>query len=163
MNGMRRERTMTAFYLETVLMAIIFVLVIVILSQVLGISKMQSRQASQLTNAVCLAQNAAEAVAASDSEQALLSLLSEEGAASLDQGKDGAVLTAYYDSKMQPLQEAEAAADEGSLRLEATWVPETSGQGTFVTSDISIYAGSGSNPVYTLNTGKYLNGQEAER
>ena len=36
-----------------------------ILSQVFGLAKAQSNEAQQLTNAVCLAQNAAEAAAAS--------------------------------------------------------------------------------------------------
>lgn len=159
---MNRERTMTAFYLETVLMVIIFVLVIAILSQVFGLSRSESRQAEQLTNAVCLAQNAAEAAAASDSEEGLLQLLQENGNAKLTEKDGQSVLTAYYDADMQPMTEEAAAADESALRLEATWVPKESATGSFVKSDIAVYAGSGQDPVYTLDTGVYVR-EEGER
>ncbi|MBQ9059757.1 MAG: hypothetical protein IJ128_01265 [Firmicutes bacterium] len=153
---MNRGRTMTAFYLETVLMVIIFVLVIAILSQVFGMSRSESRQAEQLTNAVCLAQNAAEAAAASESEEGMLQLLQENGHAKLEEKDGQTVLTACYDADMKPVSEEAAAADEAALRLEATWVPEKSAGGSFVNSDIAVYAGPAEDPVYTLDTGVYV-------
>ena len=49
---MSRERHMTAFYLETVLMVIIFVMVIAVLAQVFGQARLQSREAQRQTAAV---------------------------------------------------------------------------------------------------------------
>ena len=157
---MKRERTMTAFYLETVLMVIIFVLVIAILSQVFGLAKAQSNEAQQLTNAVCLAQNAAEAAAASDSEKELLQLLDEDGNVQLQKLDGINVLTAYYDGDMHPVTEEAAAADASTFRLEATWEPQKGEKGDFVGSDIKVYSMTGDAPVYTLSTGVYVRGQE---
>lgn len=154
---MNKQRHMTAFYLETVLMMIIFAIVIAILAQVFSLAKTQSGEAERMTHAVCLAQNAAEAVAAADSKDTLLRLLEEDGNASLD-AKDGgaAVLTAYYDADMHPLTAAEAEADEEALRVETTWNPDASGTGIFVSSDISVFPAASETQVYTLNTGIYL-------
>lgn len=125
---MKRQEHMTAFYLETVLMVIIFALVIAVLAQVFASARMQSREARQLTNAVCLAQNAAEAVKAASDSRDLLALMNEDGNASLEEGNREAVLTAWYDEDMKPLALADAPAKAGSpggnaLRLEATWAP----------------------------------------
>lgn len=157
---MKAEKHMTAFYLETVLMAIIFVLVITILAQVFSTAKIHSHEAQQLTNAVCLAQNTAEAVAMADSEKELRQLLDEKENVVKGGAADGdAVLTAYYDGEMRPVAESEAMDDARALRVEATWKEETSGTegvGDYVTSDISVYAAAGKEPVYRLNTGEYL-------
>ena len=150
---MNKDRHMTAFYLETALMVIIFVLVIAVLAQAFSHAGMQSREAEQLTNAVCLAQNAAEAVSAADSEEALAQLLDENGNVVL---ADAAVVTAYYDEDMQPVA-ADAASQDGILRVEATWDPGEEGAGgTFVNSDISVYQEGGEDPLFTMNTGVYL-------
>lgn len=159
---MNRERTMTAFYLETVLMVIIFVLVIAVLSQVFGLARSQSRQAQQLTNAVCLAQNAAEAAAAAESGEEMLQLLREDGNAGLEEKAGESLLTAYYDADMKPVSREAAAADGSSLRLEATWAPERSQTGNFVNSHIAVYEGPSETPLYTLDTGVYIR-EEAGR
>lgn len=157
---MKTGKHMTAFYVETVLMAIIFVLVITILAQVFSTAKIHSHEAQQMTNAVCLAQNAAEAVAMADSEKELRQLLDENGTVAKGGTADAdAVLTAYYNGEMKPVTEKEAVMDARALRLEATWkeeASETAGVGSFVTSDISVYDVAEKEPIYTLNTGEYL-------
>lgn len=151
---MSKGRHMTAFYLETVLMVIIFVLVIAALAQVFSMAKTESRQAEQLTNAVCLAQNAAEAVAAAGSEEELSQLLQENGNVTAEKGG----LTAWYDGKLQPVSAEAAAADPSSMRMEVSWEPgkEEPGAGTMVNSTIAVYEGAAQEPVYTLDTGVYL-------
>ena len=72
------------------------------------------------------------------------------------------VVVRAVDADMQPVTEEAAAADESALRLEATWVPKESATGSFVKSDIAVYAGSGQDPVYTLDTGVYVR-EEDER
>ena len=160
---MKKERSMTAFYLETLLMVLIFVAVIVIISQVLGLAKEKSREADQLNSAVCLAMNAAEAVSASDSDEALLQLLDENGNAAVtgDGQADAPALTAWYDGSMRPMTPEAAQDAEDVLRMEATWEPERSSAGTFVSSEIRVYAKAGREPVYTLKTGHYT--QEVPR
>ena len=54
-----KKRT-TAFYIETLIMILVFVAVILILSHVFGIAVNRSREADMLTRAVSLAQNTAE-------------------------------------------------------------------------------------------------------
>ena len=153
---MNKERSMTAFYLETLLMVLIFVVVIVIISQVLGLAKEKSREADQLNSAVCLALNAAEAVEAADSPKALGKLLDETGSASVTRQDGTPTLAIWYDGSMQPLTEEEANAAEDALRMEVTWEPEEQRTGTFVRSQIRVYAKAGqAEPVYTLEAGAY--------
>ena len=151
---MSKDRHMTAFYLETVLMVIIFVLVIAALAQVFSLARTESRQAQQLTNAVCLAQNAAEAVAAAGSVQELGQLLQENGNVTTE--PDG--LTAWYDEALQPVSAEAAAMEPSAIRMEVTWEPgkKAPGAGTMVNSAIAVYAGAAQEPVYTLDTGVYL-------
>ena len=116
---MKKERSMTAFYLETLLMVLIFVAVIVIISQVLGLAKEKSREADQLNSAVCLAMNAAEAVSASDSDEALLQLLDENGNAAVtgDGQADAPALTALDDGSMRPMPPEAALCATNVLRM----------------------------------------------
>ena len=81
------NKRVTSFYVETLILIIVFVAVILALTQVFGLSKKQSEEAKLLTGAVTLAQNAAEAFSAADSAESLLSLLDEGGNAALEGGK----------------------------------------------------------------------------
>lgn len=187
---MKGQRHMTAFYLETVLMVIIFVLVISVLAQVFSQARMQSEEARRMTNAVCLAENAAEAVAAADSGDVLAGLLDEKGNTVIQaEGKESAkiadaqpaseakgmkvneaaVVTAFYDRDMQPVEFhkdalKEAGIEEG-LKVETTWQPQQTGregtgngaeEGTYVDSEISVSMISGGEPLYTMRTGVYV-------
>ena len=153
---MNKERSMTAFYLETLLMVLIFVLVIVIISQVLGLAKEKSREANQLNSAVCIALNAAEAVEAADSSKDLRKLLDETGSADVTRQDGAPTISIWYDHSMQPLTEEEASAADDALRMEVTWEPEKQKTGTFVRSQIRVYAkAGGAEPVYTLDAGSY--------
>ena len=61
---MKKNGHITAFYLETLLLIVVFIGIILILTQVFGLGRVQSVEAGRLTDAVILAQNAAEAVSA---------------------------------------------------------------------------------------------------
>ena len=160
MNG---QRHMTAFYLESVLIGIIFVLVISVLAQGFSQARIESQEAEKLTNAVCLAQNAAEAVGAADSKDVLTQLLDENGNAELRENAAGqAAVYAFYDGDMQPVTKEEASKivrdhkAESVLMVKATWEPADSGTGTFVNSNIAVYCDASKEPLYTLHTGVYL-------
>ena len=80
---MKRKQHITAFYLETLLMIVVFISIILVLTRVFGSARVQSVEAKQLTSAVTLAQNTAEAVSASRSPEELLQILNEDGNARL--------------------------------------------------------------------------------
>ena len=101
------KKHITSFYVETLILILVFVAVILTLTQVFGMAKKQSEEAKLLTSAVTLAQNAAEAFSAADRGEALLALLDEGGNASISDGK----ITAAYDADMTP-------DPDGVLRVE---------------------------------------------
>lgn len=101
------NKRVTSFYVETLLLIVVFVAVILALTQVFGLAKKQSEEARLLTGAVTLAQNAAEAFSAADSAESLLSVLDENGNAVLSNG----TVTASYGADMKP-------DPDGVLRVE---------------------------------------------
>lgn len=92
------NKRVTSFYVETLILIVVFVAVILALTQVFGLAKKQSEEAKLLTGAVTLAQNAAEAFSAADSAESLFTLLDEGGNAALE----GMVVTAAYGADMKP-------------------------------------------------------------
>ena len=141
---MKKKSHITSFYLETLLLIVVFIAIILVLTQVFGLGRVQSGEAKLLTNAVCLAQNTAEAVSASEDEQALLRLLDENGNAYVPDDSSAAV-RACYSADMTP-------DADGSLQVDVTWEPD----GSLVFSTITVTYGSDPEPVYVLDTAVYL-------
>ena len=71
------RKQITSFYLESLLLIALFTAILLVLLGVFTGAKAQSAQAEQLTRAVLLAEDAAEALAASDSAESLQTLLNE--------------------------------------------------------------------------------------
>lgn len=143
---MKRQHHITAFYLETLILIAVFTGIILLLTRVFGISKNESESARVLTNAVCLSENAAEAVAASDSPQAVAELLNENQNAWYEE--ETGLIHAVYQTDM-------TSDPEGPLKMEISWQPETFAEGTLVSSSINVWYLDG-DPVYTLDTAVYL-------
>lgn len=122
---MKRQQT-TSFYLETLLLVLIFVGVLLVLTQVFALGKRESRSARDLTDAVILASNAAEAMAASMNEGELLALLNENGNAEL--AGEG-LIRARYDGRMAP-------DPAGATVLELRYAPE--GDRGFVRGTVTV-------------------------
>ncbi len=139
----------TAFYIETLVLAAVFLMVIVVLAQIFSLAVRMSGRAEDLTCAVRLAENAAEAVAASKSAEELAFLLDENGNAGL--GEDGCVYAAY-DRTMNP-------ESGGVVQVEATWEPKNDG---CVESVITVCRAGDSEPIYTLTTAVYVMEEEGE-
>lgn len=137
---MKRNGRITAFYLETLLLIVVFIGIILILTQVFGLSRIRSEEARTLTNAVTLAGNAAEAVASSDSPEALLALLNENENASAMRDSPG--VTACYDMDMRP-------DADGVLQADVSWLVE---EGGLVRSVILVYRTGEKDPIYRLDT-----------
>lgn len=170
-NGSRRKdknwkRHSTAFYMEALALVAVFTVVILVLTKVFALSGQMSARARLLTCAVHLAENAAEAVSASDSPQTLYELLDEGGNVRIYQGmtsrdasfqsidipfsaEERGMVCAWYDREMNPLQ-------EGEFRVDISWLPdEADGSGGLVKSMIAVYWKDGTEPVYLLETAVY--------
>lgn len=138
---MKEKQRITAFYMELLLLAVVFVAVILSLTQVFALAKERSSRAQVLTRSVVLAENAAE-VLANAGEEDLVELLGDgESATWVEEGR---VLRAAYDEKMQPLS-------EGEFQVVLEILPDD-GLNTCV---ISVYWRGGEAPVYTLETVVY--------
>lgn len=140
----RSEKSrITAFYMETLVLAVIFIVVILALIRIFSLSVRMSSQAEELTRAVRLAENGAEAAAASESGEKLARLLDENGNVTVRE--DGSIL-AEYDRDMKPLS-------GGDILMEITWEPEETG---CVRCLITVSRRGDSRPVYTLTTAVYV-------
>lgn len=137
---MKKNGHITAFYLETLLLIVVFIGIILILTQVFGLGRTQSVEAKRLTDAVILAQNAAEAVSAAEGSEELLALLNENGnAAALP---DTLGVAARYDTDMRP-------DPAGELRVDVCCTVEESG---LVQGHIQVFRQGAEAPVYELET-----------
>jgi len=141
-----KRRHITGFYIETLVLIVIFVTVVLVLTQIFGVSRNESRSARKLTNAVTLAENAAEAVSASKDPEALVQLLNTDNNARYDE-EEGVLV--YYDADLKP-------AADGVYLVQVGWEPQQTGSGTLVNSPISVWYGQEREPLYVLETAVYL-------
>lgn len=137
-----KKQQMTSFYIEALLLALIFVGMILVLTKVFGASRAQSTEARQLTTAVTLAANAAEAVSAADDPEALLALLDEGGNARWADGE----LELGYEADGSP-----CASSSPALRLRVSW-ERAAEDPNLVYSEIRVYAADVTEPVFRLET-----------
>ena len=142
---MMKDRHITGFYIETLLLIVVFIAIIMLLTHVFGLARNQSDQAKDLTAAVTLAENAAEAVSLAEDPQELCLLLDKDGSAQLLAAGDG--VAARYDADLAP----DAAGD---FIVDITWTPQETASGTLVDSEITVNRGG--DTIYTLNTAVYL-------
>jgi len=149
---MKKQSHITGFYLETLMLIVVFVLIILVLTQVFGLAQMQSTRAKQLNGAVILAQNALEAVSASETPEELLKLLNDNDNAVLM--ADTAGVTACYDSDLNP-------DAEGNYRVDVTWLPEETENGILVHSVAEVRCDDAEAPVYRLETERFRTGVSA--
>lgn len=149
---MKKQSHITGFYLETLMLIVVFVLIILVLTQVFGLAQLQSTRAKQLNGAVILAQNAAEAAAASETPEELLKLLNDNDNAVLM--ADTAGVTACYDSDMNP-------DAEGNYRVDVTWLPEETENGILVHSVAEVRCEDAEAPLYRLETERFRTGVSA--
>lgn len=143
---MKRNGQITAFYFETLLLIVVFLAIILVLTQVFGLARQQTAAARQLTDAVMLAGNAAEAVSVSADPGELLALLNENGNAA--ERPDSSGVTVRYDDGKNP-------DPLGAYRVDVSWQPEKTEKGTMVTSVIQVLHGESEEPVYSLETASF--------
>ena len=143
---MKQRHQITAFYIEALILILVFVGIILVLTQVFGAGRALSSDADRLTRAVGLAQNAAEAVAAAEDEDALEEILDEGNIP--DAAADPGAVLCLYDREGNP-------AGDGVFKVKTTWEPEAKGGGEVVYSHISVWYGEEESPIYELDTAVY--------
>ena len=149
---MKKHGHITGFYLETLMLIVVFLVIILLLTQVFGLTQMQSTKAKRLTGAVILAQNAAEAVSASRTPEDLLALLNDDNNAF--PMTDTAGVTARYDRDLNP-------DAEGIYRVDVTWLSEEAGDGTMIHSVAEVRCDETEAPIYRLETERFRTGVSA--
>ena len=148
---MNKSRHLTAFYVETLLLTVTLILVAMVLTRMFGLGSLESSSAKTLTAAVGLAENAAEAMSASESPQDLLEILDENNNAVCED----TVVTAYYDADFAP-----ASKDGHSFAVSVLWEPDPSVSG-LVNGTILVTDDAGGSEIYRLTTAVYV--KEAEK
>jgi type II secretory pathway pseudopilin PulG len=146
MNTGKRQGHLTAFYVETLVLMVVLMVVALVLTQVFGLAKTQSRRAELLNSAVSLAESAAEAVAGADSPETLASLLAEGDNVTSVEGAAVTTLRAAYDTDRTP-------NSAGALWVEVTWQPTSGPAGTMVDSTITVSLRG--EVLYTLSTAQF--------
>ena len=132
------------FYLETFILTVSFIMVIVVLSRVFVVSATQSVRARHLTNVVCLSENVAEVMMSADDRNEMYTLLNESSNA-----ENSEIITVRYDDDLHP-------ASDGIYTITVSWQEEPSANGTFVSSTIKGYVRNEAEPVFEMETGKFL-------
>ena len=146
---MKKESHVTAFYIEVLLLTVGLIGIVLVLTQIFALGRRGSAEARELTDAVCLAQNAAEAFSAASAPEELCALLDEGGNASLAEGESGTLVRAGYDADLRP-------AENGKLTVSITWDEENSASGRMVRGHITVSADGGAREIYALDTAVFL-------
>lgn len=157
---MNRRSEVTAFYIETLVMITVMIGILLVLTQILGISRRESVRAKRLTEAVTIAQNTAEALAACAGLEEVPEFLGLTEAAVEE--KDGAVVcrgTCLWN------RSSGKETDAGEIRTDQTTAyrieiirTETEG---LAEDRISVYAEEGGEAVYTLTVRNRTGRKEA--
>ncbi len=141
---MKSHASITAFYLETLLLVVVFVSVLLVLTDVFGRSRAQSANAGDVNCAVTLAQNTAEAFAAAENEDRLREILA-------DAVCDDSLLRFAYDKDLTP-------DPDGFFVVELTWRSEPQTGGVLDYADITVRRADSGTVLYTLNTAQFRKG-----
>lgn len=139
----------TAFYVETLMLIGVFIVIILVLTETFALGRQESARAQALNDAVCISRNTAEAAASSDSKEAMQTLLDAAGEAS---SVSGDTVTVHYNTHLEP-------DPDGRYTVTATWEPRAAKGGSMVRTVINV-EWSGLN-IYTLKTQNFR--QEAGR
>ena len=142
---MKKGKPITAFYVETLLLIVVFIGILLALTQVFGLARNESVRAKLLTNAVTLAQNGADAFMATGEEGALLALLDEGGNVQPLSGPYGVV--ANYRADMTPCFDRNYR-----LQVHISWT-EADG---LLQGFVLVYDSGRDEVIYTLPIARYV-------
>ena len=139
---MKRSGHITAFYLETLMLIMVFLGIILILTRIFGMGRLQSAEAARLSDAVTLAQNAAEAVSAARTPAELGALLVPDAGLREKTVTSGKDIRVSFDRALRP-------DPAGPYTVVISWDEEADG---FVRSHIEVFTRTGRDGLYALDT-----------
>lgn len=143
---MKKRGEVTAFYIETLVMIVVLIAILLVLTQILGMAKRESVRAKRLTEAVTIAQSAAESLAAAGSLEQVPEILNLEDA-EISGGNELRVCRGTYRWDRGAESSAAAASRKGTAyRLEIYRTYD----GALTEDTISVFAPDGTVPVYIL-------------
>jgi hypothetical protein len=145
---MKKENHVTAFYIEVLLLTVGLIGIVLVLTQIFALGRRESAEARELTDAVCLAQNAAEAFAASADPEELCVLLGEGGSAEVVEIGGAAAVRASYDADLK-------AAKDGVFLVTVIWREERADAGVLVRSRITVTGQDSTREIYSLETASF--------
>lgn len=145
---MKKENHITAFYIEVLLLTLVLIGIVLVLTQIFAQGRRESAAARELTDAVCLAQNAAEAFSVCAQPEELCALLDENGNAALSFDEQGTVISAGYDAAL-------GGDRDGHFRLTATWEEEAVEAGRLIRSTITVTSTTDGREIYSLQTATF--------
>ena len=152
---MKSRNQITAFYVEALLLILVFVGMILVLTHVFGAGISESNEARILTDSVTLAQNSAEAVAASGTMEDLEEILGSGGEYLTNTETEG-TLEAFYDKELIPVAGSGAEKD-AQYRVTINW-DESDPESSMIKAEIKVFYQDSEEPGYTLETAKYRKG-----
>ena len=151
----------TAFYLETLLMILVFVAIILMLTQVFGASRKLSAEAGYLSDAATISESVSAAVRASDDEEALIEILNGSAGDSANgtpavllNGASVPTIEVRYDDDLVP-------AGDGPYEVTVTWEKTAGTRGDYVDSEITVRRDGVEDPILVTHTGTYT-GKEVQ-
>lgn len=147
---MKKDGRITSFYIEVLLLTLVLIMIVLVLTRVFALGRAESSTAADLTRAVCLAQNAAEAITDCRSADELAAALDEGGNAGIRNG----LVEVRYDADMRPCTDGaryivRISAEERTDRL--------------IEFSIAVYRGDapGREPIYTLDSAVFTGEADA--
>ena len=147
---MREKNYSRIFYVETFILLFFFLAVIVIISRVLVGARAESIHARDLTNAVILAEDAAEISGASADPEEIRALLGASGG-----GSEEADAALPMSMELRCGEDLAYAAD-GRYLVTVSWDRETRAAGELVTAQIRVSLFESGEELYTLDTASWL-------
>ena len=140
-----KRQTRAAFYVETLLLVSALVAVVLILAKCFSTAEQTRLRAGELTGAVHLTRNAAEAAAGAEAAEELAKMLSEDAPAVPTESG----FRLYYDEDFR-------ADPAGSLCLEISWDRRPQAGCGLVSYTIAVAHTDRDEEVYRLETAVYL-------
>lgn len=145
---MKQKSQITTFYIETLILVAVMIGILLVLTQIVGISRRESTQAKRLTEAVTIAQSAAEAAAAGEELSELEELLSL-GEFTVTEAAGEETAEGIYRWQRE----------NGRTQAYRLTVTRTRGESQ-VEDIIGVYTIDGEEPVYTLTVRRFEAGEE---
>lgn len=143
-------RKHASFFIESLVLTLLLLVSMTVLIQLFGQARSQSEEAHMTNAAVTIARSTKASLAASDDREDFFSLVGE-GQPSVEDESDCAVWQ---------VDENGAPKEDGAYKLEVCYYEkdQVTGSGWIDVVEISVYAGSGTEPLYTLESQKYRPG-----